>query len=368
MSTNNTLPSGAQQSFDLRLDAIDRALLGLLPRHDRIEFVAQIETKLREFAEANPPLAAEPGEARPDHSDRFDDVVEAAACSAGVRRPALARRTFSRRRTRSRLAVSSGVLGMVALALLAALPIVYFIVSMLDESGSATVWLIGGHVTALAMGGLLAVALGIAALVVLNRHGGRLVGHGWAVTGLCTGPLPVFVGGLVALLMGVQLLAERSSTIGYTAAAPVYSQASGYPAPPTATPPNAGMNPYAGTVPPGPVAASYGDAPSSLSGFAPPAPTTSPPQAFDPNDMLGAGYEPQVSSPEPPSSPAIPSVAPPTPSTSSPQAFDYADPPLSTPATSTSPATRVAPESPPSAPSTAAPPADIGASAGLRTR
>lgn len=323
MSTLSNLSSATQSSIDLRLDAIDRALLGLLPRHDRIELVAKIETKLREFAEANPPLAAEPGEARPDHSDRFDDVVEAAACSPGVRRPALARRPFSRRRPRSRLALSSGVLGMVALALLAALPIVYFIVSMLDQNGSAAVWLIGGHMTAVALGGLLAVALGIAALVVLNRHGGRLVGHGWAVTGLCTGPLPMFVGGLVALVMGVELLGEVSATPVYTVrAAPAdpapYSQPSGYPAPPTSAQPNAGMNPYAGyspqpgTLPASPGAPSYGDAPYSPSA-APLTPTTSSPQAFDFNDMPRAGYgEPPVSSPAPSISPP-PSVAPESP-------------------------------------------------------
>jgi hypothetical protein len=218
MSTNTTSCSDArQQAIDLRLDAIDRALMGLLPRHERQELVAQLETKIRDTAAAGP-VDAELGESSRERAHQFADTMEPAEFSSAVQPSrSLSRRRFLPGRTpRSRLAVASGVLGMVALALLVVLPIVYVMAEMTGDEMLA-LSLLGGHVSAATLGGLLAVALGIAALVKLNRREGRLVGHGWAITGLCTGPLPMFVGGLVALVIGAELLGSFSVTSVYTA-------------------------------------------------------------------------------------------------------------------------------------------------------
>src|SRR5205823_719572 len=44
------------------------------------------------------------------------------------------------------------------------------------------------------------------ALVQLRRRSRNLAGYGWAVTGLCTGPMPMLVGGLMILVVGLQFL------------------------------------------------------------------------------------------------------------------------------------------------------------------
>jgi hypothetical protein len=73
--------------------------------------------------------------------------------------------------------------------------------------------LLGIHVLTIAIGGLVALIMGIAGLVSLSRRKGRLVGHGWAITGLCTAPLPTLVGGLMVLVTGLSLFAVQSVTV-----------------------------------------------------------------------------------------------------------------------------------------------------------
>ena len=46
-----------QQFIEQRLDTIDQALLGLLPRQDRLATVAQVETRIHEKVAANAALA-----------------------------------------------------------------------------------------------------------------------------------------------------------------------------------------------------------------------------------------------------------------------------------------------------------------------
>ena len=211
MSTDTTSSSDArQQAIELRLDAIDRALLGLLSRKDRLDLVSQIETKLREADATSLSINAELAESSRDRADARDDANKAALLCSQRRG-----RFAHRRRPKSRLAVSSGILGIVALALLVALPVVYFVAVMLDQELLA-ISLLGDYVVAVTIGGLLAVVLGVTALVILNRREGRLLGHGWAITGLCTGPLPMFVGGLVALVLGAEFLETTSVTQVYT--------------------------------------------------------------------------------------------------------------------------------------------------------
>ena len=307
MSTNtNTNSDTTKYGTDLRLDAIDRALLGLLPRHERIELVAQIETRIRETVAACPPVDAQCNEARLDHPGPVDEATQAAVLSSLVH-PSQRRHRYSARRTpRSRLAVSSGVLGIVALSLLVALPIVYLMVSLLNMGEWVAISLVGGHVTAVALGGLLALVLGIAALVVLNRHDGRLVGHGWAITGLCTGPLPMFVGGLMALVVGAELYGTISVSPSYTASNVPPPSPSGanpaYPAsPPTLTPygvpptyaPGASSPNYeagASPLPPGPVPQAEGWTAAAPAG---PRPAAYPSPNCDPCDS------PQSNLPQP---------------------------------------------------------------------
>src|SRR5258708_39429129 len=40
--------------LEQRLEAIDQALVGLLPRHERLAAVAQVETRIRELGTASP--------------------------------------------------------------------------------------------------------------------------------------------------------------------------------------------------------------------------------------------------------------------------------------------------------------------------
>lgn len=296
MSTNTTSSSDArQQAIELRLDAIDRALLGLLSRKERLDLVSQIETKLREAAAASPSIDAELAESSHGRADAWDKASEAALSS-------LERSKFSpRRRPKSRLAVSSGILGIVALVLLIALPVVYFVAMMMGDE-FLTISLLGGHVAAVTLGGLLAVVLGVTALVILNRREGRLFGHGWAITGLCTGPLPALVGGLVALVLGVELLPTLSVT-------PVYT-ASTVPAPgPTGVPPSYASVPQAVPNMGYPAPTSY--APGAPS---PDSPYSSQPSAYPPGSVP-AGAAPYGATPDfngPTSAPpAVPNVGQP---------------------------------------------------------
>lgn len=170
--------------LDQRLDALDRILLGLLPRTERIAFVAQVEVRISELADAIPALES-------SAAGESSTLPDLAALSAS---PRAAKR-------RSRLALSSGILGIVALVMLFAMPITYVIVSIIGESmGELVAYsLLIIHVLTVAVGGLVAIVMGITGLVRLARRKGRMVGHGWAITALCTAPLPTLVGGLLAV-------------------------------------------------------------------------------------------------------------------------------------------------------------------------
>lgn len=220
MSTSATRDT--QQLIDQRLDAIDRALLGLLPRGDRLTIVAQLETRLRDLAAASPAVEAQ------QHLPAEDAAPVESALSPGIA-PIIPAGTRLARLKRSRLALSSGILGIVALVALFVFPITFVLVSSFGEMfEEAAMVLLGTHLATVAVGGTAAVALGIAGLVVLGRRPGRLVGHGWAITGLCTGPLPMFAGGLIALAAGMPLLHTRS-VVGYTNVA--QNPANGYASP-----------------------------------------------------------------------------------------------------------------------------------------
>jgi hypothetical protein len=94
-------------------------------------------------------------------------------------------------------------MGIIALVLLFMMPITYIVVSMTGEAigEMAAYALIGFNVLAVALGGAAAVALGVAALVRLSRRHSRQIGHGWAIAGLCTGPMPMLIGGLAMIVL-----------------------------------------------------------------------------------------------------------------------------------------------------------------------
>lgn len=192
MSSETTVMATAtdanQQRIDERLDQIDRALIGLLPRSERLAIIDQIETQAREAACEVPPLG--------------DDAVIASATNSPSGRP-------TGRRRRSQLAYSSGVLGIIAAASLFCAPIVYLLLAVVGELMGETVAIgvLSVHALVMTLTGLLAVAFGILSFFLLAGRGKSLTGHGWAVTGLCTGTIPMLIGGL-AVLFTIASLSE----------------------------------------------------------------------------------------------------------------------------------------------------------------
>lgn len=283
----------AQNTIDQRLDALDRALLGLLPRSERLEFVAGVQARLE----------AQPAESVAAMQDGTATACELTTASS-----------VSRRRRRSTLALTAGVLGIGALALLFALPVTYLIVAATAEAIGelASYTLLSANVLAVALGGSAAVVLGIVALVRLGRQRGQR-GHGWAITGLCTGPLPALAGGLGLITFVLPLMAELADSGNGTV--PCATGAC-YLSPPSDAPPS-GMpvqvvsnSPYA----PAP-SQPWAPAPLTPSASLPTygeAPTLSPSPAVSPAETVPA-YSPEATQGQP-TLPANPAAAeqPPT--------------------------------------------------------
>jgi hypothetical protein len=302
MSTTDTLPTDEMERvIDQRLDAIDRALLGLLPRQERLSIVTQMETRLRQLGGAN--TASDAYEQGANERARVTDTD----FGAFGERAAAGRRGPSVRRKQSRLALSSGLLGILALALLFALPITYLVVGYVDLFEEAAAAVLGTHVVAVAIGGTLAVVLSMAGLFRLQNRAAQVTGRGWAITGLCTGPLPMFVGGLMVLVVGLQLLATQSvnAVSITTTSAPVT-----VPAPPFSPLPYPQAPSYSASLPPAPMASP--DARSAPAGY--PAPVCAneisgavleaPPEQTVPS--LADFNEPNLAQPISPVEPALP--------------------------------------------------------------
>lgn len=213
MSTATTTPHAAsQQLIEQRLEVIDGALLGLLPRHERLAAVAQVETRIRELTAAGPASAAEmhPASQNLTHSHSalsglvtqtpalFSQPQFFGTASGGWISPKQKRRSW--------LAVSAGILGLLAFAFLFAFPVTYVAAEMLSDALGEVmaIALLGAHAVAVAVGGVAAVGLGICALVSLRRHREQLAGHGWAIAGLCTGSLPMLIAGAAIVVLGLQ--------------------------------------------------------------------------------------------------------------------------------------------------------------------
>jgi hypothetical protein len=227
MSTAATTPHTAvPQLIEQRLDTLDRALLDLFPRHERLAIVSQVETRIRELAAANLPIAETTG------LPPYLQLGLTSSCWGAAPK-----------RKRSRLAITAGALGILAFALLLASPVTYLIVGMMGEVlGEVVAYsLLGAQAIAVSLGGAASVGLGIIALVSLNRHKDQLAGHGWAIAGLCTGSLPMLLGGAAIVVVGLQFGFGQFTS---TTLAPV----AGNPVSPAAIAPPEGTGPVAWSV------------------------------------------------------------------------------------------------------------------------
>ena len=181
------LPEDRTSLLYQRLDELDRLLLGLLPRSERLTLVAGVEARVRELGD-NVEIARElPAE------------LSVAAVAPSSSRP---------RAHRSRLAFSSGVLGIIAAACLVGSPVLFLALSIFGELlGEAFAMLLLGLIALLVTcGGGLAVFCGGVSLFRLARRDQTATGTGWAITGLCTGALPLLIGFVGILSLGAELL------------------------------------------------------------------------------------------------------------------------------------------------------------------
>ena len=208
------MATGSLASLDLldqRLDALDRALLGLVSRSERMELVAGVEKRFREKLESEPAL--------------LESLVtgQAEAPLETLSAPAsAAREVAGGKRRRSRLALTSGILGIVAVCLLLAFPITYMVIATIAEmiGEVPAIALIVLNVVAVAGSGALAAFLSLVAIVRLSRSKKKR-GLGWAITGLCTSPLPALCG-LLGLVCFVMPMAMEYASQASSSSAPTY--------------------------------------------------------------------------------------------------------------------------------------------------
>ncbi|MGV3605747.1 MAG: hypothetical protein ACO1RA_05005 [Planctomycetaceae bacterium] len=191
--------------IDQRLDQIEGALLGVLPRQERMSLLAGIESRLVKLAAENPELEK-------SVTQKLEAPELASSQAVAKSTGTSANPTTTARR--SRMAFTSGILGIVVLVLMFFSPIIYTLAAFASELSESmgevgAVILLVGLVLLLAFGGFAAVVMGIVSLVKISRSQKKLVGTGWAITGLCTGPMPMFAGAF-GMLIFLPLVAEVS--------------------------------------------------------------------------------------------------------------------------------------------------------------
>lgn len=211
------MTSGSMDLLDRRLDALDRALMGLVPRSERIELVAGVEKRFREKQESDPATLETLA------TSQVEETTESMAAPGGA-----AREMAGGKRRRSRLALTSGILGIVAVSLMLMLPITYVVIATMAEMMGEVlaIALILLNVFSVAGTGALAGFLALAAIVSISRSKKKKRGMGWAITGLCTSPLPVLVGLLAivffVLPITVEYVSQSSPSVPpYVASVPV---------------------------------------------------------------------------------------------------------------------------------------------------
>jgi hypothetical protein len=188
-----------QELIDLRLDTLDRTLIGRMPRQERLNIVSEVESQIFELLSQR--AADEPGR---------DDVLavlgqldppEAYVPEDSLERSATPRQRPTRPApttpvSSARFARAAGILGISALCLVVVAPLVIVAASLTESIVLAMVAMLLFTLVMFA-GGVLAIVFSICA---------RLRGL-WAVTGMVTGALAV----LLSLCGGLLLLLEFAS-------------------------------------------------------------------------------------------------------------------------------------------------------------
>lgn len=199
MAAEGLLAAERLVAIDRRLDEIDRALLGLLPRAERLAVMANVEERLSALGDEAPISAA----------TAVDSPVMSISSSGA--------RVRSRR---SRLAFSAGVLGIVAAVTLLISPLLFVVLSLVSEAVGEFI-----AISMMAMFSLLLVAGGFYAVsgggVSLFRLAGRhqtSTGMGWAITGLCTGAIPMMFGLCFLLSVAAPLVESQFVEVTWNAA------------------------------------------------------------------------------------------------------------------------------------------------------
>lgn len=254
--------------LDQRLDALDRALLGLVSRNERISMVANIEQRFRD-QQSDPALL-----------EILEPLPEVNATSSAV----TSREQSRPPRRRSRLALSAGVMGIVAVSLMFLLPITYVVIASIGEAIGEVpaIAMIVLNVGAVAGLGMLGAALSLASIVRLSRSKKQTRGLGWAITGLCTSPVPAILGLLAMVFFVLPITLEYANQSSHTAQAgdfAVPTTPTSHSAPSSHTAP-AECGPNGCTIPPALSTTPY--ATESLPALSPPIPT-SPNQAYAPS-------------------------------------------------------------------------------------
>jgi hypothetical protein len=192
-----------QTLIELRLDTLDRTLLGRASRQDRLNIVAEVETQIYELlAERSPDeptredVLAVLRQLDPPEAYVAEDAEEYLAhphSETSRTNPRGARVTAAASPPAASLAKAAGILGMTALSLVLLTPLVYA-VAIAANGGVLFLVLLMLMVGAVFIGGLLALVFGIQS---------RLR-EGWAVTGVVTGGIAL----LMSLVGGLLLFAE----------------------------------------------------------------------------------------------------------------------------------------------------------------
>jgi len=201
-----------ETTLESRLDAIDQLLLGCVPRGERLAIVASLEERLRGtwngssggFDSNSRLLDAGSGRAfagtmpypLPLHAPRADLL------------PGTWPNSGPSRLRRSKLALASGILGILGGVLVCGTPIAYGVVAFLAEILDETAAIIAlvAYVALILFASAGAIGAGVVALWRLRRRQTEVGGRGWAITGLCTGPIPLGLTCLIALYVGIQVI------------------------------------------------------------------------------------------------------------------------------------------------------------------
>ena len=197
--TSVRVAEALQRLIDSRLDAIDRMLLGRLPRAERLEIAREVESQIFELLQDR--TGDEPTReavlavlARLDPPEAYlsEETGETGTLPqpiVGMPRPAASPRVAPRRNA----ALASGVLGLATIVLLILIfPIAFGLANIIPGPLALVLWYV---ITFLALvGSITGIALAVYA---------RLQGH-WAITGLVLGIINL-LGSLGFLVLGMFL-------------------------------------------------------------------------------------------------------------------------------------------------------------------